>query len=359
MAHFHNPLAADLDHVLTHVGPLWEDLRGARLFITGGTGFFGCWLLESLLWADAAHGLGVDVVVLTRSPEAFARKAPHLAGHGALRLHEGDIRDFPDPEGGFSHVIHAATAASAALNAEAPRVMFDTIVEGTRRTLDFAQRSGASRFLLTSSGAVYGAQPATLTHVGEDYRGAPDPTDPASAYGEGKRAAEHLTALAHHASGLGVTIARCFAFVGPYLPLDTHFAIGNFLRDALAGGPVQVGGDGTPYRSYQHAADLMVWLWSILLRGVPGRPYNVGSEAALSIGEVARRIAESLGLRWTVAREPDPGVLPARYVPSTARARDELGLDIMIPFDDAIARTVQWLRRPPTSRRGAPPHPVA
>ncbi len=180
-----NPMAADLDLVLEQVGPLWEDLRGARLFLTGGTGFFGCWLLESLLWAEAHHGLGVEVVVLTRSPASFARKAPHLAGHRAVRLHEGDVRSFADPDGAFTHVIHAATEATRRLNAEGARVMFDTIVAGTRRTLDFAQRAGASRFLLTSSGAVYGRQPAELTHVGEDYPGAPDPTDPRSAYGEG------------------------------------------------------------------------------------------------------------------------------------------------------------------------------
>lgn len=339
-----NPLADDLDHVLAQVGPLWEDLRGARLFLTGGTGFFGCWLLESLLWADAQRRLGVEVVVLTRSPAAFARKAPHLAGHRAVRLYEGDVRSFADPEGTFTHVIHAATEASAALNAEAPRIMFETIVEGTRRTLDLARRSGASRFLLTSSGAVYGSQPATLTHVGEDYPGAPDPTDPRSAYGEGKRVAEHLVALECQAHGLGAVIARCFAFVGPYLPLDIHFAVGNFVRDALARGPVRVVGDGTPWRSYQYAADLMVWLWSILLRGVPGRPYNVGSEETLTIGDVARRIAEAEGVAWVIDREPIAGAPATRYVPSTARARDELGLACPIGFDDAIARTVRWHR---------------
>ena len=69
-----NPLADDLDHVLARTGGLWEDLRGARLFVTGGTGFFGCWLLETLLWANDALGLGASVVVLTRNGRAFSRK---------------------------------------------------------------------------------------------------------------------------------------------------------------------------------------------------------------------------------------------------------------------------------------------
>ena len=341
---FQNPLADDLDHVLEHTGTMWEELRNGRIFITGGTGFFGCWLLESFLWANENHNLGAQAVVLTRDPEAFACKAPHLARDPAVSLHRGDVRNFPFPAGEFSHVIHAATEASAKLNAEAPLLMLDTIVEGTRRALDFAVACKAKKFLLTSSGAVYGKQPSDITHVPEDYAGAPDPLDAGAAYGNGKRLAEHLCALYFKQHGLETKIARCFAFVGPYLPLDTHFAIGNFIRDALKGAPIKVNGDGTPYRSYLYAADLAIWLWTILFRAPSCRAYNVGSEEDLTIGQIAERVAASIPLPCpvSVANAPIAGKPPERYLPSTRRSHAELHLEPWIPLNEAIRKTATW-----------------
>jgi nucleoside-diphosphate-sugar epimerase len=339
-----NPLAADLDHILAHTSGLWDELRGQRLFITGGTGFFGCWLLESFTWANDRLGLGTSAVVLTRDPEAFRRKAPHLAFHPAVQLHQGDVRSFSFPEGTFSHVIHAATEASSRLNAEQPLVMFDTIVEGTRRVLECARACSARKFLLTSSGAVYGKQPPELTNIPEDYAGGPDPADPASAYGEGKRAAELLCALYAREYGLQAKIARCFAFVGPYLPLDAHFAIGNFIKDGLQGGPTRVLGDGTPFRSYLYAADLAIWLWTILMDGASCRPYNVGSERQIDIAGVARTVADAFRPRpiVEVARQRLAGHWSEHYVPCTQRAQAELHVEEHIALPDAVARTAAW-----------------
>lgn len=338
-----NPLARDLDQVVTQTGSLWEELRGARIFVTGGSGFFGCWLLESALWANDKLGLDASVVVLTRNGPGFRKKAPHLAGHPALTLHHGDVRTFAFPDGDFSHVVHAATESSSTLDRDDPLAMFDTIVGGTRHVLEFARRSGVTRFLLTSSGAVYGRQPSDVTHLNEDFAGSPDPTNPRNVYAEGKRAAEMLCAVYANAR-LRPTIARGFAFVGPYLPLDAHFAVGNFIRDALAGGPIRVMGDGTPFRSYLYASDLAVWLWTILLRGQPLRPYNVGSEASISIADLAKAVAQQLMNEPTVrvAGAPSTGVTPDRYVPCTARARNELSLSVTVNLGDALTRTLTW-----------------
>ncbi len=341
-----NPLAEDLEHILSHTHHLWDEVRGQRLFITGGTGFFGCWLLESFAWADDKLKLGATAVVLTRHPDAFRKKAPRLAEHPAIQLYQGDVRSFAFPPGSFPFIIHAATESSARLLAENPTLMFDTVVQGTQHTLEFARQCNAQKFLLTSSGAVYGKQPSDLTHVPEEYGGAPDPTKPESAYGEGKRAAELLCVSYARQLGIQTKIARCFAFVGPYLPLDIHFAIGNFIRDGLRGGPIEVKGDGTPYRSYLYAADLAIWLWTILFRGQSGPPYNVGSAEALTIAELAERVSHAFAppVEIQIAKVAQAGQPTERYVPDVTRAAKELDLQQWITLADSLQRTILWQR---------------
>lgn len=331
----------DLEHVLFHTRSLWEPLRGGRIFVTGSTGFFGIWLLESFAFANKNLDLGAKLVGLSRNPSAFYAKAPHLAHEGAISLHRGDIRDFAFPKGGFTHVIHAGTTSTASVPLFE---MLDTIIRGTERTLDFAAVAGAKRFLFVSSGAVYGKQPPEMTHIPETYHGSPDPMDPNSAYGEGKRVGELLCTIAHHDHGLETTIARCFAFVGPHLPLDAHFAIGNFLRDALRGTSIQINGDGTPIRSYLYASDLAIWLWTILFKAPPARAYNVGSGEDLSIKQLADTIVAALdcGLTVRLAHSPDASRPILRYVPAVERSGCELGLKVSVPLLEGIRRTACW-----------------
>ena len=349
----------DLEHVLEHTHGLWDELRGERLFITGGTGFVGGWMLESLLHADDRLGLGVEAIVLARDPDGYRAAVPHVAGHGAVRLLRGDVHDFTLPSGPYSNILHMATETRLASH---PAASFQTAVTGTSRVLELASASGARRLLLTSSGAVYGRQPPDVERLEEDFTGAPQPEDVAASYGHGKRAAEFLCAAAAAETGLEVKIARCFAFVGPLLPLDANFAVGNFIRDALAGGPIRVMGDGTPRRSYLYAADLAIWLWTVLLRGTPGRPYNVGSDEDVGIAELARFAAAAVQTTAgvIVAKEPTGGgTPPARYVPSVERARSELHLEAWVPLEEGIRRTAEWYSTGPMRERDGPPLSVS
>ena len=344
MSSFLHSLTQELDYIVDRSAAVWEQLRGSRIFITGGTGFYGTWLLESLVHAELQLGLGVEIVILSRNPERFLQGNSFLQNRPFLRFLKGDIRSFPFPEGKFSHVIHAATEASEKLNKENPLLMIDTIVEGTRRALDFAAHAGVNHFLHTSSGAVYGDLPPSLGLVSEDYKGGPDISQSKWAYGEGKRLAELLCCIYGERHGISVKNARCFATIGPRLPLDTHFAIGNFIADALAGRDLIIKGDGTPIRSYIDVADLTVWLWHILIFGKTGNAYNVGSEKGHSIAELANKVRDILApnLEVRILGQPIPQQLASLYVPSTRKAQEGLGLKAGIPLNESIRKTAEF-----------------
>lgn len=338
-------LAGDLDYICERLQSILPLMKDARVFITGGTGFFGKWLLLSFM-ALIKQGHCIEVVVLSRDPEKFLSSFPEFYGFEEhISFLKGDVRDFPYPVGRFTHVIHAATAASASLNEQAPLEMLTTILDGTTHVLDFCvSLAHQPQILFISSGAVYGVQPSELTHISEVFKGSPDVYHAASAYGVGKYTAEHLCYQYQRTYGISIKIARCFSFVGPYLSLDAHFAIGNFIRDGLRGEAIVISGDGSPFRSYQYAADLIVWLFYVLLSGRPCYPYNVGSDEDYDIEAVAHCVAAQFSNkpRVVVAKKRDQGCKPARYVPSVQRAVNELGVPANFSLNEALARTIAW-----------------
>ena len=321
-----------------------------HIFVTGGTGFFGKALLRHWSSGAAPELAGARFTLLSRDPQGFMKRHGDLVGAGLdVHFHQGDIQradSLPD-DPGFTHILHAATDSTLGLGLT-PLARYDQIVDGTRHVLELARRLGVKRVLLTSSGGVYGPPPAGVDALAESWNGMPDPLEPQNAYSVAKRQAEHLCALYHDAYGIDSVIARCFAFVGEDLPLDAHFAIGNFMRDALAGRDITVQGDGTPLRSYLDQRDLARWLTTLLLQGAPQRAYNVGSDEAVSIAELARMVARAA--RGATGRDTAVRVLGAaatgqsaqrnRYLPDVSRARNELGLAATIPLESAIAHAL-------------------
>jgi dTDP-glucose 4,6-dehydratase len=336
-----NLLAHDLDAILTQTPDLWEPLRNCSLFITGGTGFVGTWLTEALAWADTNLKLGIRAVLLTRNPERFLANSPSVAKHKSFELLRGDCLDFSFPSGNFQYLIHAATESSRIPTPDCPESSFTADVTSTRRVLEFARSAATRRLLFTSSGAVYGQQPKELIAIPEDFPGAPSTTDPNGAYGQAKRVSEFLCSMHARQFGFEALIARLFAFVGPHLPLQ-KYAVGNFLRDAMNGSPIRIESDGSTVRSYLYGADMAVWLWTILLRGESLRPYNVGSPHAVSVRELAERVAATAGGTSKVEVLGRPVVPATRYVPDTTRAQNELGLKVNVSLDESLKRTLNW-----------------
>ncbi len=302
-----------------------------RIFLTGGTGLFGKWLLERL------QELPLELVVLSRNPQQFLKQSPAFGKNKNITFMQGDVRNFSFPAGRFDYVIHAATETDAKLEKENPDEMYSGIVDGTRRVLEFSEQAGIKRLLYVSSGAVYGVQPPELSHIPETF-----PCNPVTVYGKGKVTAEQLCLE----SGVETVIARPFTFVGPWLPLDAHFAIGNFIGSCLRNEPIEIKGDGTPLRSYMYGSDLAEWLLAVLRRGEPARAYNVGSDEAISIFDLARLVRGCAGTQneIIVRGKKMEGVLPDRYVPAIDRAVNELAVCRRYPLSEAVRQTITWYR---------------
>ena len=320
----------------------WTALRGKRLFITGATGFFGTSLLQALDELNR-DGAAIEVTALSRNPDRFRAAHPGLVAAPGLSMQKGDLLSLAACDGQFDLLIHAAADTSSAQRTGDVDAYLASI-EGARQTLNFAARCGVQRMLLVSSGAVYGRQsgPAPIPEKSPF----PDPLDSyGNEYGEGKRSMELLAAMCGHQHNFSPVIARCFAFFGPGLPLDGEYAIGQFVRDAMAGRPVRVTGDGTPVRSYLYAADLAVWLLRMLIAGKPFQAYNVGSDQGMTLAQVAATVRDVLLPGGEVIVERRADTLAGNrsfYVPSIARA-SELGLAVWTSPEEGLRLWAQSL----------------
>ncbi|MGE8325399.1 NAD-dependent epimerase/dehydratase family protein [Pseudomonas urmiensis] len=320
---------------------LREALSGKHLLVTGGTGFFGRWLLALVNQLNRG-GADIEVTLVSRDPETFLSAMPGYRGCAWLHWQVTDIRRLSTLPGRPAQlIVHAAADTSAAAHAR-PLELFETITEGARRVFDLAVHSGCERVLITGSGAQYGDLPCD-SGVPEQHAGACASNQASSAYGEGKRAQETLAALYAQAHGLPVVMTRCFAFAGPGLPLDAHFAIGNFVRDALFSDEIVLQSSGEAVRSYLHGADLAAWLLLLLVRGEPGQAYNVGSDQPVTIAELAARVIARIAPHkpLRIMGRPVEGAARSFYVPDTRRAR-ELGLQAWTSLDGCIDSMARW-----------------
>lgn len=332
-------LKTEFQQAATYAKKSIDLLSNKTLFISGATGFFGKWLLGTIVWANKNFNSNIKLIALSRNPKKFKDQFPELSEN--IVFIEGNIKSFTFPEEKLDYIIHAATEASAKLNNERPEVMYEDIVSGMETILKLANKNKVEGILHTSSGAIYGKQPPDLSNIPESYQDYVDPSY--NAYAEGKRAAERLANTVASKNNLRVVHARCFAFGGAFLPLDTHFAIGNFIQNCLKGENIKILGDGSPFRSYMYSADLIVWLLKLLVHGRSGESYNVGSPEAISIKELAEEVVSFFPeLEVEIAKERDPSIKPSRYVPCVKKAQNEFELKLHYKVNQIVEKMIKF-----------------
>lgn len=335
----------DLEHIFQSTNNIWEPLRGKTIFLTGGTGFFGKWLLESFIYVNEKLSLNAKIISLSRNPEHFIEQYPFYKEYkNSVRFVKGDILtyDFKLDEA-VQFIIHAATAASDSLNKNNPLLMMDTITLGTRNILEFAITQSIEGFLFVSSGAVYGKQPLDVSNIQETDSFKIDINNSNAAYSEGKRIAELYCSTYFEKYNLPIKIARCFAFVGPYLPLDTHFAIGNFINNVIKKEDIVIRGDGSTTRSYMYASDLSIAIWKILLVGHNNKPYNVGVDSAYSLKDIAFMLKKNYGNNVQILNL-NKEVSKNIYVPNIDVLKNELEIKNFVQIEDAIQKTINFAK---------------
>jgi dTDP-glucose 4,6-dehydratase len=326
----------DLEAVFKSNEPFWSELKNQRIFLTGGTGFIGKWILETFLYANRKLDLNASILVLTRNAEAFNKSYPHLCQEN-VEFQTDDILHFPYTKGRFSHVIHLAGDSNACQ--ETDETVFSVLSKGTKRTLEFAETRDCEKFLFLSSGAFYGTQPLYVKKMHEAFSyQITDSCEAGFSYRMGKRVAEKHVMQ----SSLKVKIARLYCAIGPYQNLNAHFAASQFIKDGLEKKPITITGHPETVRSYLYASDMASWLWRILFKGGSKHPYNVGSDEAFTIPHIAKEISKHFESDC-VLDPPKGRSIPTRYVPSIERAFG-LGLDVSIPFKRAVAKTCHWFK---------------
>ncbi|GFO70138.1 dTDP-glucose 4,6-dehydratase [Geomonas limicola] len=337
-------LRSDCAEVLASQVERLAPLKNQLVYVTGGTGFVGTWLAEMVSYLNDDHGFGTRLILAARDLDAFRAKAPHLAARADLELVSQDVRYLRELPEGVNYLVHAAATPDNRQHASDPIGSMETITRGTANLLDAAMKlPDLKKILNLSSGQIYGRQRIDEARIPETRPGTLSCDSIMSVYPEAKRYAETLCCAYWSLYKIPVVTARPFAFMGPYQGLDKPWAINNFFRDALKDATIRIIGNGLPERSYLYPSDMAAWLLAILVDGTPGHAYNVGSPTGVTLGDLAEKIkryAQSSSI-IEIRRMNDDR---SRFIPDDTQCRKTLGLQVTVGIDEALQRSVRWLK---------------
>ena len=353
-------LDEDLEAICEDLAAEFTEMSGSRLLVTGGAGFLGYYLVQSVLhWNERrAASPKIDLTVYDNYVRGVPEWLEALRDRSHLELRRVNITEpLPADMGHFDYVIHAAGIASPIYYRANPLQCIDANIDGLRHLLDYAvtERDAGHPlrgFLFYSSSEIYGDPPATAIPTPETHRGNVSCTGPRACYDESKRFGETLCVTYAKQEGVPVRMARPFNNYGPGLKITDGRVIPDFAKDLLAGRDIVMLSDGSPKRTFCYATDAITGYFKVLVRGGAGEPYNIGIERPeISIAELAnlavKAAAELFGYRGKVVlgQSVEADYLidnPNRRCPAIDKARSELGFDPKVFIEEGIYRSLIW-----------------
>jgi dTDP-glucose 4,6-dehydratase len=329
------------------VASIDKSLEKKSLLITGATGFVGRNLLDLLVNTDSYRSGSLKLTCVTRDAVKLYSQWP--TEKSRLKVLNWDIRKpLTERQPDFDYVFHLAGENRGVNDLRQAKVILDTSILGTQNLLraTATEKINTPKIIIASSGAVYEASQNEKqgfrepSEISEKFIEDDDP------YRSGKSTAESICRQVIDESTTQIVVARMFAFVGPHLPLNLNFAVGNFFRDCLLNRAITINSDGKSIRSYQFAADMANWLVTILLNGKNANIYNIGSSEQISIVDLANRICNIFenkhGVKILGDQSPDP--VSSFYVPNIEKAEKELGLTNSFSLNESLLAMRQFLQ---------------
>jgi dTDP-glucose 4,6-dehydratase len=315
-----------------------------RIAITGGTGFLGTWIAEMIAALNDEYDLKISLDLYARNTTEWEKKYPHLSSRIDIRLHSQDVRSPFLFQSDTNFVIHAAGIPNNRVHSSDPLRVVQTTVEGINNSLDAAsQLDNLIRFVNVSSGLVSGTpnRPGSLSE-GDSF---PIPSGQLHfAYVDAKRLAESIATIYRSQFRMPVCTIRPFTFIGPYQSLDRPWAVNSFLGDALTGRDIRIHGDGSARRSYLYGSDAAWWTLAVLVNGVDGDIYNVGSSEVIGHIELAQLICEKMPSKSGIASNTAPTKQNQKdeLYPNVTHTQSALGVIQTRSLEQAIDRTWRW-----------------
>jgi dTDP-glucose 4,6-dehydratase len=300
-----------------------------RVLVTGGAGFIGSHLCRRLL------DEGCEVIAFDNLLTGRMDNIEPLLGHPRFSFEHYDVTNFLYVAGELDAILHFASPASPADFERLPIQILKVGALGTHRALGLAKEKGA-RFLLASTSECYGDP--EVNPQPESYWGNVNPVGIRGVYDEAKRFGEAMTMAYHRHHGVDVRIIRIFNTFGPRMQIDDGRAIPNFFRQAIQGKPVTVYGDGSQTRSICYVDDLVEGAWRLLRSGYVG-PMNIGSQAEVSMLDLAQQIVALCGSRSEIVFESLPPDDPKVRRADTTLAQRELGWAPQVSVEEGLRRT--------------------
>ena len=340
-SNFNESLNDDFIEILSRTEKIWKKSKKKIFLLTGCTGFFGYWLVRSFIEANKKYNLNIKLFILTRNKNNLINK---LLKDKIINFIIGDIRNFNYPKNKIDYIIHGATtSALETFNKQNPLEKISIIVDGTKNILNLTKKNKCKKFLYLSSGSVYGKEFKLNKKMKESDVGNLNHIDSnldLSVLGQSKKMAETLVSIYSKTNNISSSIARCFTFVGPLLPLDIHYAIGNFLKNKVSNKNILINSTGESIRSFMYMTDLTVWLLSILFFGKNDDIYNVGSDKGVSIKKLAKMVNNLEKNNSKIKIKKITRINDKNsYVPSVSKSKKILNLKIKYNLKESLKKT--------------------